>query len=114
MSLLLSCPVADTVNVTTMNATIASTAAATDTSSGHRYNNLLDRLTHVLSHHPNYLELFLRTHNFLLRGDGPLNSDYRNFIAIMVSESRSCRDKMHTHTLDDVIVDEGHHSILCR
>lgn len=51
----------------------------------HRYNTLLDRLTAVLSNHPNYLEPFLRTHNFLLRGDGPLPISHRNFIAIMVS-----------------------------
>ena len=39
----------------------------------------------VMSAHPDYLDPFLRTHNYILRGDGPLSYNCRNYIAIMVS-----------------------------
>lgn len=48
-------------------------------------NNRLDHVSRVMSSHPTYLETFLRTQNFILRGDGPLPYDYRHLIAIMVS-----------------------------
>ena len=47
-------------------------------------NNRLDHVTQVMGYHPTYLDVFLRTQNFILRGDGPLPYDYRHFIAIMV------------------------------
>ena len=47
-------------------------------------NNRLDHVSRVMSSHPSYLEHFLRTQNFILRGDGPLPYDYRHLIAIMV------------------------------
>lgn len=50
-------------------------------------NNRLDHVSRVMSSHPTYLEHFLRTQNFVLRGDGPLPYDYRHLIAIMVSVS---------------------------
>ena len=34
--------------------------------------------------HPSYLDSFLRTQDYMLRGDGPLPFDYRHYIAIMV------------------------------
>jgi sestrin len=46
--------------------------------------NRLDHVTQVMGYHPTYLDTFLRTQNFILRGDGPLPYDYRHFIAIMV------------------------------
>ena len=48
-------------------------------------NNRLDHVSRVMCSHPTYLEHFLRTQNFILRGDGPLPYDYRHLIAIMVS-----------------------------
>lgn len=48
-------------------------------------NNRLDHVSRVMSSHPKYLEHFLRTQHFILRGDGPLPYDYRHLIAIMVS-----------------------------
>lgn len=48
-------------------------------------NNRLDHVSRVMSSHPSYLEHFLRTQHFILRGDGPLPYDYRHLIAIMVS-----------------------------
>lgn len=49
------------------------------------HNNRLDHVTQVMGYHPKYLDSFLKTQNFILRGDGPLPYDYRHFIAIMVS-----------------------------
>ena len=42
-------------------------------------------MVQVMGYHPHYLEAFLRTQQYMLRGDGPLPYDYRHFIAIMVS-----------------------------
>ena len=47
-------------------------------------NNKLDNVTSMMSSHPKYLEHFLRTQHFILRGDGPLSYDYRHLVAIMV------------------------------
>ncbi|KOX72046.1 Sestrin like protein [Melipona quadrifasciata] len=46
-------------------------------------NNRLDHVSRVMASHPSYLEHFLRTQHFILRGDGPLPYDYRHLIAIM-------------------------------
>ena len=55
------------------------------------YNNRFDRLMAVMAHHPNYLEPFLRTHNFILKGDGgPLPAPYRHYIAIMAAARHQC------------------------
>eukprot|EP00057_Strongylocentrotus_purpuratus_P024797 XP_011679271.1 PREDICTED: sestrin homolog [Strongylocentrotus purpuratus] len=45
----------------------------------------LDHLTAVMGLHPQYLAAFCRTQDFMLRGNGPLPYDYRNYIAILVS-----------------------------
>lgn len=50
-------------------------------------NNRLDHVTQLMGYHPNYLEMFLRTQQYLLRGDGPLPFHYRHYIAIMVSHT---------------------------
>ena len=47
-------------------------------------NNRLDHLTQLMGYHTTYLECFLRTQQYLLRGDGPLPFHYRHYIAIMV------------------------------
>uniref|UniRef100_A0A0C9QIJ9 Sesn_1 protein n=1 Tax=Fopius arisanus TaxID=64838 RepID=A0A0C9QIJ9_9HYME len=53
-------------------------------------NNRLDHVSHVMSSHGSYLEHFLRTQNFVLRGDGPLPYDYRHLIAIMAAGRHQC------------------------
>jgi sestrin len=53
-------------------------------------NNRLDHVTQVMSYHPQYLECFMRTQNFMLRGDGPLPYDYRHYIAIMAAGRHQC------------------------
>lgn len=53
-------------------------------------NNRLDHVSRVMSSHPTYLEHFLRTQNFIMRGDGPLPYDYRHLIAIMAAGRHQC------------------------
>ncbi|TGZ31901.1 Sestrin-like protein [Temnothorax longispinosus] len=53
-------------------------------------NNRLDHVSRVMSSHPSYLEHFLRTQHFILRGDGPLPYDYRHLIAIMAAGRHQC------------------------
>ncbi|XP_063984928.1 sestrin-3 isoform X1 [Diachasmimorpha longicaudata] len=53
-------------------------------------NNRLDHVSQVMSSHGSYLEHFLRTQNFVLRGDGPLPYDYRHLIAIMAAGRHQC------------------------
>lgn len=69
------------------------TAAATDFTSSLVMQSIIvpcnkqgqvDKHIQVMSAHPDYLDPFLRTHNYILRGDGPLSYHCRNFIAIMV------------------------------
>ena len=48
------------------------------------HNNRLEHMIQVMGYHPQYLESFLKTQQYLLRGDGPLPYDYRHYIAIMV------------------------------
>nr|XP_006813000.1 PREDICTED: sestrin-1-like [Saccoglossus kowalevskii] len=50
----------------------------------------LDHITQVMGFHPQYLEHFFRTQNFMLRGDGPLPYDYRHYIAIMAAARHRC------------------------
>ena len=50
------------------------------------HNNRLEHMIQVMGYHPKYLECFLKTQQYMLRGDGPLPYDYRHFIAIMVSD----------------------------
>lgn len=63
-------------------------------------NNRLDHVSQVMGYHPSYLDDFLKTQSFILRGDGPLPYVYRHYIAIMVSynikikliTTKSCAD----------------------
>lgn len=63
------------------NTASATTLPLTSTNPG---SVKLDALTQLIVHHPNYLEPFLKTHNFILKGDGPLSYACRHYIAIMV------------------------------
>ncbi|XP_014262204.1 sestrin homolog [Cimex lectularius] len=53
-------------------------------------NNKDDEITQIMGYHPTYLEIFLRTQHFILKGDGPLPYDYRHFIAIMAAGRHQC------------------------
>ncbi|XP_030851090.1 sestrin-1 isoform X2 [Strongylocentrotus purpuratus] len=50
----------------------------------------LDHLTAVMGLHPQYLAAFCRTQDFMLRGNGPLPYDYRNYIAILTAARHRC------------------------
>ncbi|KAK9881553.1 hypothetical protein WA026_016430 [Henosepilachna vigintioctopunctata] len=43
-----------------------------------------------MGYHPTYLDHFIKTQNFILRGDGPLPYDYRHYIAIMAAGRHQC------------------------
>lgn len=53
-------------------------------------NNRLDHVTQLMGYHPKYLDVFLKTQHFILRGDGPLPYDYRHYIAIMAVARHRC------------------------
>ncbi|XP_073985868.1 sestrin isoform X3 [Rhodnius prolixus] len=53
-------------------------------------SNRLDEIGQVMGYHPTYLDVFLRTQHFILKGDGPLPYDYRHFIAIMAAGRHQC------------------------
>lgn len=44
-----------------------------------------DQVTQVIGYHPHYRDHFLRTQNFIMKGDGPLPYAYRYYLAIIVS-----------------------------
>ena len=44
----------------------------------------LSNIIQLLGYHPTYLNLFIKTHDFLMRGNGPLPLDIRSYIAILV------------------------------
>ncbi|CAL8117102.1 unnamed protein product [Orchesella dallaii] len=50
----------------------------------------VDHTIQLMAYHPDYLEIFLRTHHFLMRGDGPLPYNFRNYIAIMAAARYRC------------------------
>ncbi|XP_056633784.1 sestrin homolog isoform X2 [Diorhabda carinulata] len=43
-----------------------------------------------MGYHKTYLDHFLKTQNFILKGDGPLPFDYRHYIAIMAAGRHQC------------------------
>ncbi len=44
----------------------------------------VSNLTRVLALHPSYFVKYYTTFNFIMRDDGPLSPDWRNYIAILV------------------------------
>ncbi|XP_065350350.1 sestrin homolog isoform X2 [Cloeon dipterum] len=54
------------------------------------WDSKLERIKNTMGDHPDYLKLFLSTHNFILRGDGALPWDYRHYIAIMAAARHQC------------------------
>lgn len=53
-------------------------------------SNKLDHVTQVMGYHPTYLNIFLQTQHYILRGDGPLSYVYRHYIAIMAAGRHQC------------------------
>ena len=49
-----------------------------------------DDVTQIISCHQSYKDPFVRAHNFILRGDGPLSYPTRQYIAIMASARHQC------------------------
>jgi len=52
--------------------------------------NRLDHVSQVMGYHPKYLEKFMNTQNYILRGDGPLPYSHRHYIAIMAAGRHHC------------------------
>lgn len=52
--------------------------------------NPIEHVIQAMYYHPRYLASFLNTHQYLLRGNGPLPYDYRHYIAIMASGRHRC------------------------
>jgi hypothetical protein len=44
----------------------------------------MHQIAAAMSHHSRYLDVFLRMHNHVLKGDGPLSYELRHFVAMMV------------------------------
>lgn len=42
-------------------------------------------MTQLLGYHPSYLVLYVKAHDFLMHGNGPLPLHIRNYLAILVS-----------------------------
>ncbi|XP_013403679.1 sestrin-1 isoform X3 [Lingula anatina] len=60
-------------------------------------NNRLEHIVQVMGYHPKYLDSFLKTQQYILRGDGPLPYDYRHYIAIMASARHQCSYLINLH-----------------
>ena len=45
----------------------------------------------LIAFHPQYLDCFVRTQYFMMRGEGPLPFDWRNYLAILVG----CKTSYH-------------------
>ncbi|SPP72970.1 sestrin homolog isoform X1 [Drosophila guanche] len=50
----------------------------------------LDQVTQVIGYHPHFHDHFLRTQNFIMKGDGPLPNDYRYYLAIIAAARHQC------------------------
>ncbi|KAK3096518.1 hypothetical protein FSP39_000957 [Pinctada imbricata] len=66
-------------------------------------NNRLDYVTQLMGFHPCYLECFLRTQQYLLRGDGPLPFHFRHYIAIMAASRHQCAYLIHLHEQEFIL-----------
>ncbi|XP_023649888.1 sestrin-3-like isoform X2 [Paramormyrops kingsleyae] len=58
----------------------------------------LDALSQQMAYHPQYLESFLRTQNYVLHMDGPLPLQYRHYIAIMAAAQYRCTHLVSRHS----------------
>lgn len=66
-------------------------------------NNRLDHVSQVMGYHPDYLDCFLRTQQYLLRGDGPLPYHYRHYIAIMAAGRHQCSYLVNLHVQEFIL-----------
>ncbi|XP_064629105.1 sestrin-1-like isoform X2 [Lineus longissimus] len=63
-------------------------------------NNRLEHMVQVMGYHPEYLDCFLRTQHYMLRGDGPLPYEYRHYIAILAAARHQCSYLVKLHTTE--------------
>ncbi|ALC41813.1 Sesn [Drosophila busckii] len=49
-----------------------------------------DQVTQVIGYHPRFRDHFLRTQNFIMKGDGPLPHSYRYYLAIIAAARHQC------------------------
>jgi len=64
------------------------------------HNNRLEHMIQVMGYHPQYLENFLKTQQYMLRDDGPLPFDYRHYIAIMAAARHQCSYLVNIQTTE--------------
>jgi len=50
----------------------------------------VDNLIRILSFHPNFLNEFMKFHNYLMYSQGPLSYDLRHYVAIMAAARHKC------------------------
>jgi hypothetical protein len=50
----------------------------------------VDNLIRILSFHPNFLNEFMKFHNYLMYSQGPLSYEIRHYIAIMAASRHKC------------------------
>lgn len=66
-------------------------------------NNRLDHVVQLMGYHPQYLECFLRTQQYLMKGDGALPFHYRHYIAIMAASRHMCTYLVHLHEQEFIL-----------
>lgn len=57
----------------------------------------LDHVSKVIGYHPSYLEHFIKTQTFIVKGDGPLPYEYRHYLAIMAAARHQCTYLINLH-----------------
>jgi sestrin len=62
------------------------------------HNNRFEHIIQVMGYHPRYLSCFIKTQNYLLRGDGALPYAHRHYIAIMAAGRHQCSYLISTQT----------------
>uniref|UniRef100_A0A1I8FWT7 Sestrin-3 n=1 Tax=Macrostomum lignano TaxID=282301 RepID=A0A1I8FWT7_9PLAT len=55
---------------------------------------------HVMAYHPEYLDIFLRFHNCLLRSAGPVGYAERHYLALMAASRHRCAYLAHLHAAE--------------
>ena len=57
----------------------------------------LERVWSTMRLHPEYYESFIEVHEYLMKGDGPLNYINRHYIAIMAASRHYCSEMINYH-----------------
>eukprot|EP01136_Pigoraptor_vietnamica_P034938 Opistho-1_new@99481 len=55
------------------------------------HDGRVSHMIRIMAYHPSFLGDFLETHHFVMRGDGPIPLDWRNYIAIMAASRHKCK-----------------------